>query len=83
MKFFDYLKIKGSLKEQAREFSKRAKGNPEWTTFRIIEYIQAQKERVEKKELFWLQRFGCTIRKSMFDILPTSAPKLTLLSKST
>ncbi|MGI0092071.1 MAG: hypothetical protein ACREBS_10210 [Nitrososphaerales archaeon] len=49
--FFNYLEIKGSLKEQASEFCKKAKQDPHWTTYRINEYIQFQKQRAERKEI--------------------------------
>lgn len=50
-KLLDYLKIKGSLKEQAKEFCKKAKQDPQWATYRINEYIQFLKERVERQEI--------------------------------
>jgi len=50
-KFFDYLKLEGSIKEQARTFAKRAKSDYQWATVQINSHIQVQKIRVEKKEI--------------------------------
>jgi integrase len=50
-KFFDYLKLEGSLKEQARVFAKRARSDNQWATYQMNSYIQMQKERVERKEI--------------------------------
>jgi integrase len=52
-KFFssESLKLPGPLKEQAREFSKKAKSDPIWATNQINEYIRYQKLRAEKGEI--------------------------------
>jgi hypothetical protein len=50
-RFFHYLKLEGSLTDQARQFAKRAKSDYQWATYQINSYVQVQKERVEKKEI--------------------------------
>ena len=50
-RFFDFLKLEGDMKTQAREFAKKAKSDPALATHQINQYVQAQKERVEKHEI--------------------------------
>jgi hypothetical protein len=45
--FLDFLKLKGSLKEQAKYFWLMAKRDPRWAEDKLIQFIFAQKERVE------------------------------------
>ena len=49
--FFEFLKLEGDLKTQARSFAGKAKLDNAWATFQINEYIRFQKGRVEKKEI--------------------------------
>lgn len=49
--FFKYLKLEGTLKEQAREFARKAKIDYAWTTISINEYMRFQKERAERNEI--------------------------------
>ena len=49
--FFKFLKIEGDLKAQAREFTSRAKKEPDWATFQINEYMRFHKSRAEKGEI--------------------------------
>jgi integrase len=49
--FFRHLKLEGSLKEQAKAFTKKAKQDLPWTTFVINEWIRLQKERAERGEI--------------------------------
>jgi hypothetical protein len=50
-RFFDFLQLQGDMKAQAREFTKKGKSDPSWTTYQINQYILSQKERVEKGEI--------------------------------
>ena len=49
--FFEFLKLEGNLKTQARSFAGKAKLDNAWATFQINEYMRFQKGRVEKKEI--------------------------------
>ncbi len=49
--FFDYLGLQGSLKEKCLIFYEQAKQEPLWTQHQIMQYIEYQKERVEKGEI--------------------------------
>jgi hypothetical protein len=40
--FFRFQKLEGTLKDQAREFAKKAKSDPVWGTNQINEYIRYQ-----------------------------------------
>jgi hypothetical protein len=49
--FFDYLGLKGTLKEKCLIFYKQAKNDLRWTQHQLMLYIEYQKERVEKGEI--------------------------------
>lgn len=49
--FFEFLKLEGSPKQCARAFIDQAKRDPAWATFRINEYLHAQKLRAENNEI--------------------------------
>ena len=52
--FFDFIKLTGDLKAQAREFTKKSKEasqGPLWSTQSINEYMRFQKLRAEKGEI--------------------------------
>lgn len=49
--FLIYLKIEGTLEEQAKAFLRRARQNPQWAQNSLMSYIEYQKERVKKNEL--------------------------------
>ncbi len=65
-KFFDYLKIEGAFKAQAKFFCLQAQSDPKWATIQINGYIQSQKERVEKGEIAGLASQTCTSRSGYF-----------------
>ena len=49
---FDYLKLSGSLEEQAREFLDQVRhNNVQWGQDRIMIFLDFHKERVRRKEL--------------------------------
>jgi hypothetical protein len=43
--FLDFLGFGGPLKEQAEEFLRNAKQNPEWVQNSLIQFISYQKQR--------------------------------------
>jgi len=49
--FFEYLGLKGTLKEKCFAFYKQAKDDLRWTQHQLMLYIEYQKERVEKGEI--------------------------------
>jgi integrase len=49
--FFDYLKLQGDFKAQAKEFQSRAKQDPQWATLSINEYMRYQKLRAQNGEI--------------------------------
>ncbi|MFI5421029.1 MAG: hypothetical protein ACHQ1H_08695, partial [Nitrososphaerales archaeon] len=49
--FFNYLKLEGDLKTQARTFAKKAKSDLLGTTAQVNEYMRSQKLRAEKGEI--------------------------------
>jgi hypothetical protein len=51
---FDYLKLSGSLQEQAIEFLNKAKqqeNGAQWAQYSIMVFLDSHKERVRRKEL--------------------------------
>ena len=51
---FDYLKLSGSLQEQAIEFLNKAKqqeSGAQWAQYSIMVFLDSHKERVRRKEL--------------------------------
>jgi hypothetical protein len=49
--FFNYLKLQGSLREQAKIFANQAKKDYSWATYQINEYMRHQRARAESKEI--------------------------------
>jgi len=49
--FLDFLKLDGSLDEQAKCFWLKARSDPRWTEDKLIHFIITQKERVESGEI--------------------------------
>jgi integrase len=49
--FFDYLGLKGTLKEKCLTFYKQANDDLRWTQHQLMLYIEYQKERAEKGEI--------------------------------
>ena len=49
--FLDYLRLKGTLKEKCLIFYQQTKKDAIWTQYQIMQYIEYQKERVEKGEI--------------------------------
>ena len=49
--FLDYLKLTGTLKEKCLIFYEQAKQEPLWTQHQIMQYIEYQKERINKEKL--------------------------------
>lgn len=49
--FFDYLDLKGSFEDQAKQFVTRSIKDSNWTMTSLMRFINFQKERVLKKEI--------------------------------
>ena len=49
--FFDWLKLEGTLEQQARLFRMQADNDPKWATYQINEWIHFQKQRAERGEI--------------------------------
>jgi hypothetical protein len=49
--FLNFLSIPGTLQEQARQFTLKARQNPLWAQEGLMSFIDYQKERVRKGEL--------------------------------
>jgi hypothetical protein len=49
--FFDFLELKGNLHEQSKIFADKAKTDSQWALGALIKYLQANKERVDKKRI--------------------------------
>jgi integrase len=49
--FLDYLGFTGTIQEQARDFAKKARNNPQWLQDSLMKFIVHQKERVSRKEI--------------------------------
>ena len=50
-KFFDFLKLEGIVEDKARTFAERGKDNSAWAFSSVLEFLQAQKERFNRKEI--------------------------------
>ena len=48
---YDFLGLQGSLEEQATNFLKKARKNPQWAQDSIIAFLDFHKQRVSRKEL--------------------------------
>jgi hypothetical protein len=49
--FSGYLKLEGTLEQQAKEFLSKAKQNPLWAQNSLMQFIAFQKERARKGEI--------------------------------
>jgi hypothetical protein len=49
--FLDYLKLEGTLDQQAGDFLSKAKQNPQWAQSSLMQFIGFQKERAGKEEI--------------------------------
>ncbi|MFL6431698.1 MAG: hypothetical protein ACJ71X_09615 [Nitrososphaeraceae archaeon] len=49
--FLNFLSIPGTLEEQAKQFSLKARENPLWTQESLMSFIDFQKERATRGEL--------------------------------
>lgn len=49
--FLDFLKLEGSLSEQAKGFWLKARDEPRWTEDKLMHFIMKQNERVESGEI--------------------------------
>jgi len=49
--FLDFLKLEGNLTEQAKSFWLKARKDPRWSEDKLMQFIMAQKERVESGEI--------------------------------
>jgi hypothetical protein len=49
--FLDYLNLKGTIKEQAKQFLAKARTNPQWAQDNLIHFIAYQNERVSRGEI--------------------------------
>jgi hypothetical protein len=49
--FLDFLKLEGSLKEQAKQFWLKAREDPKWVEDNLIQFIRFQKERAASGEI--------------------------------
>ena len=45
--FFDFLKLEKPLEKQAKDFLSKAKQNPQWAQFSLMQFIAFQKERAQ------------------------------------
>jgi integrase len=50
-KFFDFIKLNGTIQERCKAFVKKAKDEPSCVVSYVIKYLQMNKERVERKEI--------------------------------
>jgi hypothetical protein len=51
-KFFDSIGLtEGTMEELSKALAKRGKKEPEWVFATVLQFAQAQKERVEKREI--------------------------------
>ena len=48
--FLDFLRIPGTLEEQAKQFVLKARENRQWTQESLMSFIDFQKERVRRAE---------------------------------
>jgi hypothetical protein len=49
--FLDYLNLKGTIKEQAKQFLAKARTNPQWAQDNLIQFIDYQNKRVSRGEI--------------------------------
>ena len=49
--FLDYLKLEGTINEQAKQFLANTKNNPQWTEEKFMDFVSFQIERVSRGEI--------------------------------
>ena len=49
--FLDYLKLEGTITEQARQFLLNTKNNPQWTEEKFMDFVSFQLQRVRRGEI--------------------------------
>jgi hypothetical protein len=49
--FLDFLKLQGSIEEQAMEFLTKARQNPQWAQDNLMRFMALQNERARRKEI--------------------------------
>ena len=49
--FLDYLNLKGTIQEQAKQFLVKARANPQWAQDNLIQFIDYQNKRVSHGEI--------------------------------
>ncbi|MDN5847647.1 MAG: hypothetical protein L0H53_15390 [Candidatus Nitrosocosmicus sp.] len=49
--FLDFLGLEGGFEEKALTFYKNALRDPKWLSFKLVDFIQYQKERVQRNEI--------------------------------
>jgi len=49
--FLDFLKIEGTINDQARQFLINTKNNPQWTEEKFMDFVSFQLERVNRGEI--------------------------------
>jgi hypothetical protein len=69
-KFFEFINLSGTMQEKCSIFAKGAIDQPSWAVVSVIRYLQMNKERVEKKEIFtgFEKYFHITLLLSSYDI---------------
>jgi hypothetical protein len=65
-----FIGISGTIQERCSTFVKNAKDEPSWAVGAVIKFLQINKERVEKKEIFtgFEKYFHITLLLSSYDI---------------
>jgi hypothetical protein len=49
--FLDFLKLPGTLEEQAKQFSTKAKDNHSWVQDSLMSFIEFQRQRVKRNKI--------------------------------
>ena len=49
--FLDFLKLLGTIEEQAIEFLTKARQNPQWAQDNLMRFMALQNERARRKEI--------------------------------
>ena len=49
--FLNFLQFSGTLEEQAKQFTLKARENPNWAQESLMSFIEFQKERVKRNEI--------------------------------
>jgi hypothetical protein len=49
--FLNFLQFPGTLEEQAKQFTLKARENPNWAQESLMSFIEFQKERVKRNEI--------------------------------